>query len=306
MSAEASSPSRATRRGGGQALGRAAGRRAASDRRWAGAGRRRVRAEVVPAARRRATRRRLPSRSRSSQRGRRCRSASRTTHLLVIAKPAGLITHPTEHATFGHARQPAARHGGPAVGRRQTLRPGIVHRLDAGTRGSCSSRRPTRRTRRWARCCGATRWSAYLALVVAAGRARSVRGRRAPRTPGRADRRGPQRGAGRPRRGSRCGSDPRRRRCSRHRRGPGGPTRSACTCGRSAIRSSAIAPTGEGATTRGRSGSSGRSCTRGGSRSTTPSPAGRSTSRNRSPTTSPRRWREGPRPAALTPPEGRA
>jgi 23S rRNA pseudouridine1911/1915/1917 synthase len=56
-------------------------------------------------------------------------------HLLVVAKPAGLVTHPT-----------ASRHGGTLVNRLvgmgvdlSTLggpgRPGIVHRLDAGTSG---------------------------------------------------------------------------------------------------------------------------------------------------------------------------
>jgi 23S rRNA pseudouridine1911/1915/1917 synthase len=56
-------------------------------------------------------------------------------HLLVIAKPAGLVTHPTERRRSGTVvnrllgmgvRLPTA--GGP-------LRPGIVHRLDAGTSG---------------------------------------------------------------------------------------------------------------------------------------------------------------------------
>jgi 23S rRNA pseudouridine1911/1915/1917 synthase len=59
----------------------------------------------------------------------------RDEHLLVIAKPAGLVTHPTAQRRtgtlvnrllgMGIALAPA---GGP-------LRPGIVHRLDAGTSG---------------------------------------------------------------------------------------------------------------------------------------------------------------------------
>lgn len=56
-------------------------------------------------------------------------------HLLVIAKPAGLVTHPTERRRSGTLvnrllgmRVPLSSAGGP-------LRPGIVHRLDAGTSG---------------------------------------------------------------------------------------------------------------------------------------------------------------------------
>lgn len=56
-------------------------------------------------------------------------------HLLVIAKPPGLVTHPTERRRSGTLvnrllgmRVPLSSAGGP-------LRPGIVHRLDAGTSG---------------------------------------------------------------------------------------------------------------------------------------------------------------------------
>jgi 23S rRNA pseudouridine1911/1915/1917 synthase len=56
-------------------------------------------------------------------------------HLLVIAKPPGLITHPTERRRSGTLVNrllgmdvPLSSVGGP-------LRPGIVHRLDAGTSG---------------------------------------------------------------------------------------------------------------------------------------------------------------------------
>ena len=59
----------------------------------------------------------------------------RDRHLLVIAKPAGLVTHPTEHRRAGTlvnrllgAGVPLSSAGGP-------LRNGIVHRLDAGTSG---------------------------------------------------------------------------------------------------------------------------------------------------------------------------
>lgn len=55
--------------------------------------------------------------------------------LLVVSKPAGVITHPTPSRTTGTLvnrllgmREPLAPAGGP-------LRPGIVHRLDAGTSG---------------------------------------------------------------------------------------------------------------------------------------------------------------------------
>jgi len=56
-------------------------------------------------------------------------------HLLVVSKPAGLVTHPTERRTSGTMVNrllgmsvPLSSVGGP-------LRPGIVHRLDAGTSG---------------------------------------------------------------------------------------------------------------------------------------------------------------------------
>ncbi len=56
-------------------------------------------------------------------------------HLLVVAKPAGLVTHPTERRRTGTLVNrllfmdvPLSSAGGP-------LRPGIVHRLDAGTSG---------------------------------------------------------------------------------------------------------------------------------------------------------------------------
>jgi 23S rRNA pseudouridine1911/1915/1917 synthase len=59
----------------------------------------------------------------------------RDDHLLVVSKPAGLPTHPTENRRTGTLvnrllgmQVPLAPRGGP-------LRPGIVHRLDAGTSG---------------------------------------------------------------------------------------------------------------------------------------------------------------------------
>jgi 23S rRNA pseudouridine1911/1915/1917 synthase len=59
----------------------------------------------------------------------------RDDHLLVIDKPSGLPTHPTENRRTGTLVNrllgmsvPLSKAGGP-------LRPGIVHRLDAGTSG---------------------------------------------------------------------------------------------------------------------------------------------------------------------------
>ncbi len=56
-------------------------------------------------------------------------------HLLVVAKPAGLVTHPTERRKTGTLVNrllgmdvPLSTVGGPQ-------RPGIIHRLDAGTSG---------------------------------------------------------------------------------------------------------------------------------------------------------------------------
>jgi len=61
--------------------------------------------------------------------------AWRDEHLLVVRKPAGLPTHPTENRRGGTVvnrllgmRVPLAPRGG-------RLRPGIVHRLDSGTSG---------------------------------------------------------------------------------------------------------------------------------------------------------------------------
>jgi 23S rRNA pseudouridine1911/1915/1917 synthase len=56
-------------------------------------------------------------------------------HLLVIAKPAGLITHPTEQRRTGTLVNRLLGMGIPLSGSGGPLRPGIVHRLDAGTSG---------------------------------------------------------------------------------------------------------------------------------------------------------------------------
>jgi 23S rRNA pseudouridine1911/1915/1917 synthase len=59
----------------------------------------------------------------------------RDEHLLVICKPAGLVTHPTQarrQGTLVNALLAMGVRLAPAGG---PLRPGIVHRLDAGTSG---------------------------------------------------------------------------------------------------------------------------------------------------------------------------
>jgi 23S rRNA pseudouridine1911/1915/1917 synthase len=56
-------------------------------------------------------------------------------HLLVIAKPAGLVTHPTENRRTGTLVNRLIGMGVPLSTRGGPLRPGIVHRLDVGTSG---------------------------------------------------------------------------------------------------------------------------------------------------------------------------
>ena len=56
-------------------------------------------------------------------------------HLLVIAKPAGLITHPTAQRRTGTLVNRLLGMGIPLSSAGGELRPGIVHRLDAGTSG---------------------------------------------------------------------------------------------------------------------------------------------------------------------------
>ncbi|MGZ8580653.1 MAG: RluA family pseudouridine synthase [Actinomycetota bacterium] len=57
------------------------------------------------------------------------------THLLLIAKPPGLITHPTEQRRTGTLVNRLLGMGIALSGAGGPLRPGIVHRLDAGTSG---------------------------------------------------------------------------------------------------------------------------------------------------------------------------
>ena len=56
-------------------------------------------------------------------------------HLLVVAKPAGLATHPTENRRDGTLVNRLLAMGVPLSEAGGALRPGIVHRLDAGTSG---------------------------------------------------------------------------------------------------------------------------------------------------------------------------
>ncbi|MEO8477057.1 MAG: RluA family pseudouridine synthase [Actinomycetota bacterium] len=56
-------------------------------------------------------------------------------HLLVIAKPAGLVTHPTANRRAGTLVNRLMGLGVPLSTRGGPMRPGIVHRLDAGTSG---------------------------------------------------------------------------------------------------------------------------------------------------------------------------
>ena len=56
-------------------------------------------------------------------------------HLLVIAKPSGLVTHPTAARRTGTLVNRLLGMGVPLSASGGALRPGIVHRLDAGTSG---------------------------------------------------------------------------------------------------------------------------------------------------------------------------
>lgn len=56
-------------------------------------------------------------------------------HLAVVAKPAGVITHPTQTRRDGTLVNRLLGMGMPLATAGGALRPGIVHRLDAGTSG---------------------------------------------------------------------------------------------------------------------------------------------------------------------------
>jgi 23S rRNA pseudouridine1911/1915/1917 synthase len=59
----------------------------------------------------------------------------RDEHLLVVSKPPGVPTHPTEKRRTGTLVNRLIGMGVPLSGAGGPLRPGIVHRLDAGTSG---------------------------------------------------------------------------------------------------------------------------------------------------------------------------
>ncbi len=59
----------------------------------------------------------------------------RDAHLVVIAKPAGIPTHPTQARRSGTVVNRLLGMGLPLAPGDDPLRPGIVHRLDAGTSG---------------------------------------------------------------------------------------------------------------------------------------------------------------------------
>jgi 23S rRNA pseudouridine1911/1915/1917 synthase len=59
----------------------------------------------------------------------------RDEHLAVVSKPAGLVTHPTAGRRGGTLVNRLLGMGVPLAAAGGTLRPGIVHRLDAGTSG---------------------------------------------------------------------------------------------------------------------------------------------------------------------------
>lgn len=56
-------------------------------------------------------------------------------HLAIVVKPAGLVTHPTAGRRTGTLVNRLLAMGVPLAPRGGPLRPGIVHRLDAGTSG---------------------------------------------------------------------------------------------------------------------------------------------------------------------------
>lgn len=87
-------------------------------------------------------------------------------HLAVVAKPAGLVTHPTASRRTGTLVNRLLGMGMPLSSVGGTDRPGIVHRLDAGTSGLMIVAKADRAHRRLARMLAAREVSrTYLALV---------------------------------------------------------------------------------------------------------------------------------------------
>ena len=187
--------------------------------------------------------------------------------LLVIVKPPGVLTHPTAGRRSGTLVNRLLGMGVPLAPAGGSLRPGIVHRLDAGTSGLMVVAKTDdayAALRNMFRAHAVER--AYLALVrgtvandsfavdapLGGGRPRSWLTRR--------------KAVGR-RRASRSESAWNARRCWRASPGRAARTRSVCTWRRSAIRSSGTVGTGGEATTRGGSAWIARSCMPGACRS---------------------------------------
>ncbi|HCO03779.1 MAG TPA: RluA family pseudouridine synthase, partial [Actinobacteria bacterium] len=59
----------------------------------------------------------------------------RDEHLMIVAKPAGVVTHPTASRRTGTLVNRLLGMGVPLSAGAEPDRPGIVHRLDAGTSG---------------------------------------------------------------------------------------------------------------------------------------------------------------------------
>ena len=171
----------------------------------------------------------------------------RGRHLLVVAKPAGMVTHPTARRRTGTLVNrllgmgvPLPTAGGPA-------RPGIVHRLDAGTSGAHAGGEDGRGARSAAGDVPSSRGRAPLPGARPRARRRTTRSRSTRRSDGAPRAWSSTATEGRPAddgvRGPRTAGLARP--CSRRRPGPAAPIRSACTCRRSATRSSGTAPTAE-------------------------------------------------------------
>jgi 23S rRNA pseudouridine1911/1915/1917 synthase len=184
-------------------------------------------------------------------------------HLLVAVKPAGLPTHPTENRRTGTLVNRLLAMGVPLSAQAGPLRPGIVHRLDAGTSGlmlvACDEPTHTALSAMFRRHEVDRR---YLALVRGAvGNDRFIidaaLGRRGARVRVQAV-------AGR----AAATASPTRR-WSKPRLGRAGPTRSGCTSRPWGTRSWATGGTAGEGTMRSGSASRAPSCTRGASASIT-------------------------------------
>lgn len=78
---------------------------------------------------------RLEPRTRESEPGLSMRVLFEDEHLAVVDKPAGLLVHPSPAVRGGTLSEQAAARWGELPSLQGTDRPGVVHRLDAGTSG---------------------------------------------------------------------------------------------------------------------------------------------------------------------------